>query len=139
MRIYKSPGVDFHMKGAGILVVSLRGVIFGFWPHLGCSGQNTIIFSRKSLFQGCSRRNVKKLYVFNSFYLLDSYNQSLIWSLRGQKRFGHAQICLLQGFNSKFPTSIPPSYWSSPGTNVLLKSSYPASNFTKSRLEYLIH
>ena len=31
-------------------VVSLRGVNFGFWSRLGCSGQNTIIFSRKSLF-----------------------------------------------------------------------------------------
>ena len=37
------------MKGAGMLVVSLRGVNFGFWSHLGCSGQNTIIFSREGL------------------------------------------------------------------------------------------
>ena len=35
-----------HMKGVGMLVVSLRGVNFGFWSHLGCSGQNAIIFSR---------------------------------------------------------------------------------------------
>ena len=33
------------MKGVGMLVVSLRGVNFGFWSHLGCSGQNAIIFS----------------------------------------------------------------------------------------------
>ena len=33
------------MKGVGMLVVSLRDVNFGFWSHLGCSGQNTIIFS----------------------------------------------------------------------------------------------
>ena len=36
------------MKGAGMLVVSLRGVNFvnfGFWSHLGCSGQNPIIFN----------------------------------------------------------------------------------------------
>ena len=37
------------MKGVGILVVSLRGVTFGFWSHLGYSGQNAIIFSRKGL------------------------------------------------------------------------------------------
>ena len=37
------------MKGAGMLVVSLRGVIFGFWSHLGCSGQNAIIVSRQGL------------------------------------------------------------------------------------------
>ena len=64
------------MEGVGMLVVSLKGVNFGFWSRLGCSGQNTIIFSRKSLFQGCTRRNIKKLYIFNSFYLLDSCNQS---------------------------------------------------------------
>ena len=34
------------MKGVRMLVVSLRGLNFGFWSHLGCSGQNTIIFSR---------------------------------------------------------------------------------------------
>ena len=34
-----------HMKRGGMLVVSLRGVNFGCWSHLGCSGQNAIIFS----------------------------------------------------------------------------------------------
>ena len=38
-----------HMKGVGMLVVSLRSVDFGFWSRLGCSGQNTIIFSREGL------------------------------------------------------------------------------------------
>ena len=38
-----------HIKGVGMLVVSLKGVSFGFWSHLGCSGQNTIIFSREDL------------------------------------------------------------------------------------------
>ena len=32
------------MKGVEMLVVSLRGVNFGFWSHLGCFGQNAIIF-----------------------------------------------------------------------------------------------
>ena len=36
-------------KGMGMLVVSLRGVNFGFWSHVGCSGQNAIIFSREGL------------------------------------------------------------------------------------------
>ena len=40
-----------HMKVVGILVVSLRGVNFGFWSHLGCSGQNAIIFSREVSFR----------------------------------------------------------------------------------------
>ena len=38
-----------HMKVVGMLIVSLRGVNFGFWSHLGCSGQNAIIFSREGL------------------------------------------------------------------------------------------
>ena len=29
-----------HMKVVGMLVVSLRGVNFGFWSHLGCSAQS---------------------------------------------------------------------------------------------------
>ena len=42
-------GGGSHMNGAGMLVVSLRGVNFGFWSHLGCSGKNPIIFSREGL------------------------------------------------------------------------------------------
>ena len=38
-----------HVKRGGMLVVSLRGVNFGFWSHLGCSGQNAIICSREGL------------------------------------------------------------------------------------------
>ena len=38
-----------HMKGVGMLVVSLRGLNFGFWSHLGGSGQKALIFSREGL------------------------------------------------------------------------------------------
>ena len=41
-----------HMKGVGMLVVSLSGVNFGFWSHLGCSGQNAIMFSCEGLVNG---------------------------------------------------------------------------------------
>ena len=69
-----------HMKGVGMLVASLRGVNFGFWSHLGCSGQNAIIFSREALVKGCTRKNIK-IYIYldfenrvgkniNSFYYL---------------------------------------------------------------------
>ena len=34
------------MKGVGMLAVLLRGVNFGLWSHLGCSGENAIIVSR---------------------------------------------------------------------------------------------
>ena len=47
-------GGGLHIQGAGMLVVSLRVVNFGFWSHLGCSGQNAIIFSHKRLIQGCT-------------------------------------------------------------------------------------
>ena len=40
---------DSHMKGAEMLVVSRRGVNFGFWSHLLCSVQKAIIFCRKGL------------------------------------------------------------------------------------------
>ena len=43
-------GEGSHMKVAGMLVVSLRGVNFGLWSHLGCSGQNAIIVSRNGRF-----------------------------------------------------------------------------------------
>ena len=65
------------MKGAGMLVFSLKGVNLGFWTHLRCSVQNAVIFSRKGLFL---------------FYLRVSCYQSLF---TGQKRLGHAQIGLL--------------------------------------------
>ena len=100
------------MKGARMLVVSLRGINFAFWSHLGCSGQNAMIFSREG--QAKKYKNIFDMYIFNSFYLLHSYNPSFLICLcfnmvpfRGQKSLAHAQIGLLQGFNSKFPTSIP--------------------------------
>ena len=37
------------MKGVGMLVISLRGVNFRFWSHLGSSGKNAITFSREGL------------------------------------------------------------------------------------------
>ena len=37
------------MKGVGMLVVWRRGANFGYRSHLGCSGQNAIIFSREGL------------------------------------------------------------------------------------------
>ena len=42
-------GGDSHMKWTGMLVVSLRGVNFGFWSRLGCSGKMSLIFSRQGL------------------------------------------------------------------------------------------
>ena len=33
------PGGTPHTKGVGMLIISLRGVNFGIWSHLGCSGK----------------------------------------------------------------------------------------------------
>ena len=42
-------GGGTHMKQTGKLVVSLRGLNFGFWSGLGCSGQSANILSRQGL------------------------------------------------------------------------------------------
>ena len=80
------PGWVSHIKGAEILVVSLRGVNFGFWSHLGCSGQFAIIFSREGLAKGCTRSNIKNMYLsVLKCYLLGVKNN-----------LGHAQITPLR-------------------------------------------
>ena len=43
------PGGDSHMIQTGMLVVSLRGVNFGFWSRLGCSGQSANILCHQGL------------------------------------------------------------------------------------------
>ena len=106
------------MKWGGMLVVLFRGVNFRFWTHLGCSGQNTIIFSRKGLVQGCTRKKLKKIYLICIFLMHFIYSSDIIrvfsfvcvltWSLLGVKKsLGHAQIGILQWFNSKFTMSNP--------------------------------
>jgi len=48
-----------YMEWTGMLIISLRGVNFGFWCCLGCSGKNVIIFSLQGLVKGCTRRKTK--------------------------------------------------------------------------------
>ena len=43
----------------GVLVISLRGVNFGFWSHLGCSEQNAMIFSCEDLIRVVREKNIK--------------------------------------------------------------------------------
>ena len=52
------------MKGPGILVVSIGGVNFKFWSRLRCSGQNTIMFSRKGSFR-VALEGILKDYIFS--------------------------------------------------------------------------
>ena len=56
------------MKGVGMFLVSLKGVNFGFWSHLGCSGQNAIIFRREGLVTfRVAREKYKNMYVLSVF------------------------------------------------------------------------
>ena len=48
----RNPGGEGGLRilnGVGMLVVSLRGINFGFWSHLEYSRQNAIIFSQEDL------------------------------------------------------------------------------------------
>ena len=67
-------GEDSHMKRARMLVVSLSGVNFRFWSLLGCSGQTAPLYLAIEI---TFRVALEEIYIFNSFYLLDSCTQSL--------------------------------------------------------------
>ena len=85
------------MKGVGMFVVSFRGLNFRFWSHLGCPEKTPLCLAVKVSFRVAREKLLYFLFVC-----------VLKWSLLGgQKSLGHAQIGLLQGINSKFPTSIP--------------------------------
>ena len=57
----KSPGGgDSHMKWTGMLVVSLRGVNFGFWSRLGCLGKMSLFLAVKVLFRVAREEITKK-------------------------------------------------------------------------------
>ena len=68
-------GGDSHMKQTGMLVVSLRGVNFGFWSRLGCSGQTPIFYAAKVSFRVPQRNTElceekpKSNFLFNLFCL----------------------------------------------------------------------
>ena len=40
------------MAGAGMLVVSISGVKYGFWYDIGCLGRNANIFSHQGIVKG---------------------------------------------------------------------------------------
>ena len=54
-------------------------------------------------------KNIKKLYIFNSFYLLDSCNQSLNWSLLGVKKgWATPRLVSIKGLIQNFRRASPP-------------------------------
>ena len=103
-----------HMKGAGMFVVSLRGVISDYSLALGVLGKTSLYLAVKVSFRIALEisRNIKKLYIFNSFYLLDwldSCSQSSKWSLSYGSKKGLATprlvsfMGLIQNFRDKHP------------------------------------
>ena len=57
------------MKQTGMLVVSHRGVDFGFWSRLGCSGQSNSILSRQET-QNYANRNRSQIFFLTCFLFL---------------------------------------------------------------------
>ena len=60
---------DSHMKQTGMLVVSLWGVNFGFWFHLGCSRYSTNILSRQET-QNYAKRNRNQIFFLTCFVFI---------------------------------------------------------------------
>ena len=85
------------MKHTGMLVVSLRGVNFGFWSRLGCSGQSANILSRQGLgfreeTQNYAKKDRSQIFIFLFFF--SSFQRSL---LRVKICLSHAHIGLFLG------------------------------------------
>ena len=89
-------GGDSYMKQTGMLVVSLRGINFGFWSRLGCSRQSATILSRQGLVMGSakkrriSRGETEVKFSFSFLFFL--FKRSL---LGVEISLSHAQIGLL--------------------------------------------
>ena len=79
---------DSHMKQTGMLVVSFRGVNFGFWSRLGCSGYSTNILSRQET-QNYAKRNRSQIFFLTRFLFVFMCFQPVsfgqIVSFRGHK------------------------------------------------------
>ena len=112
------------MKGAGMLVVSLRV----FWekrhyiqPLRSRLGMHAMTINDELKIYGDAFKNYLwvKVFDYNVFAIIKSHCifylslYFLKWSHLGvKKNLGHAQVGLLYGFNFKFRTSIPaPFIW----------------------------
>ena len=104
------------MKQTGMLVVSLRGVNFGVWSRLGCSGQSANILSRQGLVQGFAKKHRitrRETEVKFSFFFFFSFLS-----------------CLFQG--SKFAYATP--RWSHLGVKFKISTSIPVCSIQESPL-----
>ena len=100
------------MKGVGMLFVSLKGVNFGFWSELGCSGQNAIIFRL-----GLHLKKYKKIHIVCV----------LTWSLLGVKKtWATPRSVSLRDLIQNFRRASPPlsNEESPPGHRCLIDDPY---------------
>ena len=65
-------GGDSHTKGVGMLVVSLRVVNFGFWSHLGCSGQTPLYLAINVSFR-VACEEILKNYAFSICFISSTH------------------------------------------------------------------
>ena len=106
------------MKAAEILVVSRRGVISDFGLSAqGVLGKTPLYLAVKVSLRVALEEILKKICISNSFYLLDSCNQSLKRPLLGIKKIGLRPEWspLIHNFRRASP---PPSYGSPPRRGV---------------------
>ena len=71
------------MKQTGMLVISLRGINFGFWSRLGCSVQSVNILSSQGLVWGSAKkhritRREREREVKFSFFFFFAFFSSLL-------------------------------------------------------------
>ena len=85
------------MKQTGMFIVSLRGVNFGFWSRLGCSGHSTNTLSRKET-QNYAKRNSSQIFFLNCFCFQNLLKLRPDWSALGvTKSLSHAQMVSFRG------------------------------------------
>ena len=94
------------MKGARVLVVSLRGVNFRFWSRLRCSGQNTLYLAVKVSFRVAREEILNIIFSIHFIYSIHVIKVKMI-ALRSQKKVRPRPNFSPSGVNSQFPTRIP--------------------------------
>ena len=95
------------------LVVSLRGVNFGFWSRLGCSRHSANILSRQETQNYAAKRSRSQILFLTCFVFIFVCFSAV--SFRGQNLLKPRLDWSPFGLHSKFPTSIPVcSIWEPP-------------------------
>ena len=115
-------GGGSHMKQAGMLVVSLRGVKFWFWSRLGCSGQSTNILCRSRLGFREETQNYAKRNRSQIFFLDKSIRWLCLYII---KTHCMSHFCVFKQslLGSKFAWATPS--WSPLGVKFKISDEHP--------------